>query len=258
MNFKALPGEFQRLIEQVRNYSNKKNIILRYLRQKKDPFRVKIQDKEFFVRKSRGDFAVLKEIYRRKDYEEFDLENYQVMIDVGGHIGAFSVKYSDHADKIISYEPNPSTFSLLEKNLYINEVNNVVPLNKALSHRKGEIELYSNSTSLRSSTKIKESNTSTKNVKTESLKHSLEKIDSKENTLLKLDCEGAEFDIIGKTDKETLKKLDAIFIEWHGKAGNPNKLIERLRSVGFKIKSTKDLRNIQNDVGFIYAEFNSE
>ena len=50
-----------------------------------------------------------------------------VVIDIGAHTGNYSVAYSLFANKVISFEPNPVTFNILEKNSKLNP--NIIPYN---------------------------------------------------------------------------------------------------------------------------------
>jgi hypothetical protein len=58
--------------------------------------------------------------------------------------------------------------------------------------------------------------------------------------LLKLDCEGSEYDIIYNTDAPVLKKVNMMVIEVHEIDGNRNNLKslnEYLQSLGYKTRS---------------------
>jgi len=51
-----------------------------------------------------------------------------------------SVAYSLFADKVISFEPNPATFEVLEKNSELNP--NIHPFNYAISDEEGPLEFH--------------------------------------------------------------------------------------------------------------------
>ena len=57
------------------------------------------------------------------------------VIDIGAHIGLYTIamgKIVKGSGKIYSFEPTPATFKVLQKNIHLNEMNNIVrPLNKA-------------------------------------------------------------------------------------------------------------------------------
>lgn len=131
-----------------------------------------------------------------------------------------------------------------------------IMLNELVSSDEGKIDLHTNTSSLRSSIEIKESENSSETVNKVSLESITEERELKGKSLLKLDCEGSEFKIIQETDKEVLNKFDAIFLEWHRDSGNPENLKRRLQKTGFDIEEDREGREIENNVGFIYAKSN--
>lgn len=72
-----------------------------------------------------------------KEYEAFfsSLKKDDVVIDVGAHVGAFSVMSAKRLKNglVISFEPNPDIYRLLKFNMYLNGLRNVIPLNVALA-----------------------------------------------------------------------------------------------------------------------------
>lgn len=61
-------------------------------------------------------------------------ERKRTMIDVGAHIGLFSIIYSDKFDKIYSYEPNKKSYDYLIKNINENNCDNIIPKNYCISN----------------------------------------------------------------------------------------------------------------------------
>jgi len=58
----------------------------------------------------------------------------RVMIDVGAHIGLFSIIYSNKFDTIYSFEPNKITFDYFLRNISLNNCTNIVPENYGISN----------------------------------------------------------------------------------------------------------------------------
>jgi FkbM family methyltransferase len=52
--------------------------------------------------------------------------------------------------------------------------------------------------------------------------------------LLKVDCEGAEFDIFGNIDSDVLRQARRIVMEFHRTAGDPELLLQRFSDSGFR------------------------
>jgi len=63
-----------------------------------------------------------------------------IVIDIGAQVGNMSVAYSLFAERVISFEPNPATFEVLEKNSELNP--NIYPFNYAISDEEGELTFH--------------------------------------------------------------------------------------------------------------------
>ena len=69
--------------------------------------------------------------------QNFLASNYgrnKTMIDVGAHIGGFSIVYSKYFDNIYSFEPNKKSFEYLNKNIELNNCMNIKTWNFAISN----------------------------------------------------------------------------------------------------------------------------
>lgn len=62
------------------------------------------------------------------------------VIDIGAHTGNMSIAYSLFADKVLSFEPNPAVFEVLEKNSQLNS--NIYPYNYAISDEEGPLTFH--------------------------------------------------------------------------------------------------------------------
>lgn len=62
------------------------------------------------------------------------------VIDIGAQTGNMSVAYSLFAKNVISFEPNPATFEVLEKNSQLNP--NIIPFNYAISDEEGPLTFH--------------------------------------------------------------------------------------------------------------------
>ena len=145
-------------------------------------------------------------------------------IDLGANIGYWSLYFSQLklAKQIISIEPNPECYRILEQNVLINNLKNVVIVNKAIGTESdsSEVNFYvpSKKGGHAGGSLLKFSNNSNMfKVKTISVKDCLSLIDNPDLiTLYKIDVEGFE--------KEVLKQIKAqdtnnnkIIYEDHGR-----------------------------------------
>ena len=71
--------------------------------------------------------------------------NGQTVVDVGANIGYYTLMMSrlvGPRGKILAFEPEPSNFELLRKNIKLNRIGNVVLERKAVAHRDFRADLY--------------------------------------------------------------------------------------------------------------------
>lgn len=66
-----------------------------------------------------------------------------VVIDVGAHIGRYTLLAAGRGAKVFSVEPEPDNFRLLLLNISLNRLRGIVPLNCALASSCGLMRLYS-------------------------------------------------------------------------------------------------------------------
>lgn len=68
-----------------------------------------------------------------------------VVLDIGANIGYYTLifaKLVGEKGKVFAFEPGPSNFTLLKKNVEINGYQNVTSVQKAVSNKTGKIRLY--------------------------------------------------------------------------------------------------------------------
>lgn len=188
--------------------------------------------------------AVLQSIFQQREYADyFPFYQDAVIVDVGAHFGYFTLfaaKNTGSKSKIISIEPDPQNCDLLRRNLSDNNVENATVLNCAISHSSGKMNLYGGSSinkSLFSDYSLGSGKTIGE-VDVLSLSdfmalHAPEKID-----FLKLDCEGAEYDIILQSDSSVWKNIQVVSMEFHDMKiprFTANQLVQRLRELRYDI-----------------------
>ena len=65
-----------------------------------------------------------------------------VAVDVGSHVGYFTLLMSKLAKKVIAIEPSPSNFEQLSRHVAMNGRSNVTLLNQAVAQSRGEMKLF--------------------------------------------------------------------------------------------------------------------
>jgi len=67
---------------------------------------------------------------------DYFLENFQgdLLIDIGSNHGVFSIYLNKKFTKIIAFEPEANNFSMIKKNIQLNEIGNIRTINTAVSN----------------------------------------------------------------------------------------------------------------------------
>ena len=187
------------------------------------------------------------EEYKRPDFE---INPSDTVIDVGAHIGLFTLYASQFCNKgrIFSFEPVKENFELLLENVKSNNLEQVKIFNLAVSNSNESIKLYINDDESGHSM-FSQSSKSTV-VDSISLKKFFDDNHIEHCNFLKLDCEGAEYEIIKNLPFSYFKKIDKIVIEYHMADSHPElltELKENLANQNFKIET----KLLFPDIGFL-------
>lgn len=138
------------------------------------------------------DTLVLAETFLENTYGAFNVKD-KTVLDVGAFIGDTAVYFArEGASRIVAYEPTPLTFELAKENVRLNGyADRVEMVNMAVG---GKEDVIQNVVSFKSAV--------------ERLGH----VD-----LLKMDCEGAEWQIIPEAVKDgSLERVGMVIMEVHG------------------------------------------
>ncbi len=204
---------------------------------------------QFFDGINKGD---LRGIFMNDDYKFLPVEN-KIVLDIGANIGDSAIYFAlNNASKVIALEPYQNNFEIAKKNISLNKLEqNIEIVLAGCSAKSSFINLEPDKGTLEAG--LHEVKTG---IKTPlfSLQNLVEKYEIKSG-ILKMDCEGCEYDSILETANEILQKFSHIQIEYH--YGYKN-LKEKLESAGFSVKVTKprqghDALPSKLFLGFLYA-----
>ena len=216
-------------------------------------FRTKT-DLKLKIRVRSTDLMALTNVWMINEYsiEDFEINVNDTVIDIGAHIGLFSLLVSQRCKtgKILSFEPVRENFNLLVSNLKLNHIENVLPFNMAVSKNSGKLNLFLNDD--QSAHSIFSKSSESISVESTSLQKIFEENKISSCKILKLDCEGAEYEIIDSLPSEYLDKIQNIVIEYHSADTKPElvkNLIQKIKNAGFKIKT----RPHYDYMGFLIA-----
>lgn len=164
------------------------------------------------------------------------LDRKDVIVDVGAHMGFFSIPISSQVNKVIAYEPSPANHKLLLRNTMLNDTRNILVSNQAVGDRgDGNTILYLGVTGTtgHSITSHKRGGVQLE-VPVTSIK---EIVRLYSPSVLKLDCEGAEWLILTSSNIPYLITLRCIIAELHKvQQHNLKALKQMLKHSGFKVE----------------------
>jgi FkbM family methyltransferase len=209
---------------------------------------------KFKLRRYCWDSGIIMETWWLNEYLRFspEIKENSIIIDVGAHIGAFSLFIASKFNnvKVLAFEPDPDNFALLTANIKLNGLeNNIFPYRLAFSNKSGKkikINIHPYNTGMSSATQSYKGLVKGQKSYFEALTVSLDDIFVKHNItncdLLKMDCEGCEYVVILNTKEGTLKKIKNLSLEYH-KCGDIKQIKKRLEDIGFKTKFDRAISN---------------
>jgi len=172
------------------------------------------------------------------DVNGFDWSHARTIVDIGAHVGSFTVWAGRRAPKarVLAVEPNPETFELLIENIDRNGLaRRVNAVNAALADTDGTVHLELVEHSL--GTRIARKGRGTVQVRARTLEGLLTDAGMKEVDILKVDCEGAEYAVFRTMNPESLSHINTLACEYHPEPGHDvSELDSVLRNAGFQVQ----------------------
>lgn len=180
-----------------------------------------------------------------------------VVIDIGAGLGDFAIAAArmHPGARVLAFEPFAASADLCRRNVRLNRAANVEVVEAAVGRGRGSIGLdISSPESVQYSTASAQAVGSALRVPTEGLGEIFAERAIDRCDLLKLDCEGAEFEILLTLDADILGRIDHISMEYHDgvTAMSHADLEAALRAAGFAV--TRVPSPVHGHLGYIYAD----
>lgn len=198
------------------------------------------------VRPDTNDFGIFNSVCAGHMYSPpgFEIQPDFTVLDIGANIGSFSL-CAGHVlrggqGRVLAFEPFPENYTQLQRNIELNSLDrHVKPSQRAVWGSTGTIQVHvsgdrepdglqsvSNTGKHSCLPELASPGATTIDVQTTTLNdivrdNKIAKID-----LLKLDCEGAEYEILFKASQDTIKRIQRITMEVHPTPSNGRRELE--------------------------------
>jgi FkbM family methyltransferase len=188
----------------------------------------------------------------KKDYARI-LVNKKTVLDIGANIGDTAIYYIiNGAKKVIGIEPFPKNFEYAQKNININNLSNEIEILQAGCSSKNEVIKIDPEYKSNIESQIKNFKNGI-DIPMLTIENIINKFQIPKNSILKIDCEGCEYDIIENVSIENISHFSSIQIEYHfGYQG----LKRKLEQFGYTVIVTKP--HATNVILSIYNLFKSK
>lgn len=197
------------------------------------------------------------EIFVEKKYDFLFEDKLSTVLDIGANAGIFCKLFLEKGvNKVYAFEPNQDALTNL--NYLASKEPNLKVIEKAVHTNEKDLKFYitPNNTTIGSINKfhIEQENVKVEEiiVPTITLKNFIKQEKLNKIDLIKIDIEGAEYDIIENLEDEIFNITDKFLIEWHDNTKEQlNKLVLKLKSKGYSITKTFD-QNTSEDLSENY------
>jgi FkbM family methyltransferase len=200
------------------------------------------------------DYKVINETWVENVYRihQYHFSGDKVFVDIGANIGSVSIfvdsfnKILEDKIKVYAVEPEPNNIDLLNYNILNNPTENITIINNAVWHEEGTVTVSNKGGN---SSIVYKTDSDFSHIEAITIEHLLNKYNIKEVDVMKIDIEGAEFDLIINTPAEILAKIKYLTLEFDksfdGKFGI---MVEKLsKQFGLEILGSPERG------GYIYA-----
>lgn len=184
---------------------------------KEQPFLSNIGNIKLFASTHYDFNELLDEIFLVNSYYVPSINEAQpIILDCGGNCGFatiyFKLMYPEA--KITTFEPNPYVYEILKKNIKLNNFTDIIPVNAACGGKNEVVDFTIDEQYSLASSYLNQIHSKTIKVQ----KIALSDFINKEISLIKMDIEGAEFEVIQNLiETNKIKNVKRFAIEFHNR-----------------------------------------
>ena len=224
------------------------------------PFTIRLKNGLRFRVRNALDIWLVKESCLDRDYERgaVAIEDGWTIVDIGAGTGEFAVCAArDHPrSTVFAFEPFPESFELLGENIRLNGLENVHALPRAIAGSVGARTLHTPTGVAgqhRTATVDSVPGPASSTVDATTLDRAFSELSIGTCDFLKIDCEGAEYEILFGASDETLARVRHITMEYHdGVTPHSHEdLVRFLEGKGFRVRLRSNPAH--REIGFLFA-----
>lgn len=160
-----------------------------------------------------------------------------VVIDVGSHVGLFTLKIAQKVKLVVAVEPYKLSFDLLVDNVKRNNLKNIITINAALSDFGGEVKLFIDDSSQGHS--IVSGSEKFIGTKALALDKLVEQLSLSKVDFVKINVEGAELNVLKGASGTLLKTHSMLAIAANHYPEQKNDILSFLSAIGFASRVRK-------------------
>ena len=229
---------FAEVVDCIRQTQQWPQLIPAYLAQSRldYPFEFSTRDQSKVLLETWDDLTTVWHVFFANEYHV--PREARTIVDLGANIGAFAIWAADRcpSSRILSFEPFPATFERLRDNVGANGLESRVDCVRMAVGGHDGVSRFESAPDKRSYCRKLVADSSigeTIDVECMTLASLFERFGLKEIDCLKMDVEGAEYEIILSASPKTLRRAKVITLEYHD-AERSSVLWEKLSESGFR------------------------
>jgi len=192
-----------------------------------------------------SDLSIVDEIFALRVYDRAlrHVRPGHAVVDIGAHCGVFALAAALRGATVRCFEPLPANVALLRQNVRLNGFDaRITAENVAVGPRAGTTALYVEDGNTGGSTFFPAVHPEWAGarrpgsiaVSCVTLREALTEPGTAVYDLVKMDCEGAEYEIVGQAEANDLARTRAFIMEYHPN-GDVGALAHRLAAAGFAV-----------------------
>ena len=239
---RRLPVSLKRFVPGMLGKLSKQHVV--YCRNGRKKFlKFKLDDKSLAS-------LILDEVFNARVYfptiderTRFEIKRGETVIDIGANVGLFAACAANlsRTGKVYCFEPSRDNFARLQYHQKSNDLENMVLVNKGLSDKVETIKLYTleencgaHSIILNKGDGLNFVAEKYETIECVPLQQVFDEYAIERCHFLKIDCEGAEMNILSALPDDYFRRIDRIALEYHTNV-NPIDLAELIHAHGFSV-----------------------